>query len=294
MRKINKPNETPVALQEVQNAIEQSLWERKGKFKWENTHYSEPIKQQLKELYHNKCAFCENELTEYQGDNQFTVEHYRPKEHYWWLGNEWTNLFPTCSKCNNLKGKEFPLMYEKKKIKEPILIENSLDRTQCIASCTTLLNEKPKILHPEIDEPKDFFEIDRAGKISEKAGLPTYENERAKHMKEKFLQRPSLEEERKKHFESFWNRLKTLVIDFYEIHRGTYTTIQLKQHFERFFKDLSVAHSEKAKFSLLGYYMLLHFDIFFLLPLQDNFDESVRELVEEAFALFLNDLDKIL
>jgi hypothetical protein len=218
------------------------------------------------------------------------VEHYRPKEQYWWLGNEWTNLFPTCSKCNNSKGNEFPLLYEKKRVKDAPLTENSLDRSQCIASCATLLNEKPKILHPEIDEPKGFFEIERTGKIVEKPNLPAYENERAKYMKEKFLQRPNLEQDRKKHFESFWDRLKTLVLDFYKIYEGTYTTIQLKQHFERFFKDLFVAQSKKAKFSLLGYYMLLHFDLFFLLPLQNSYDESVKDLVEEAFALFLNDL----
>ncbi len=66
-------------------------------------------KEDLKNLYHNKCGFCEVNLTNASSENQFTVDHYRPKKYYCWLGNEWTNLFPTCWKCNNQKGEDFPL-----------------------------------------------------------------------------------------------------------------------------------------------------------------------------------------
>jgi hypothetical protein len=64
------------------------------------------LKWHLFELFHDKCAYCENKpLASYAGD----VEHYRPKgkvdedeNHpgYFWLAYDETNLLPSCSLCN--------------------------------------------------------------------------------------------------------------------------------------------------------------------------------------------------
>jgi hypothetical protein len=88
------------------------------------------VQQALKDLYHNKCAYCESPEFEPQ------IEHYRPKKGlmkknsalewkkvtthkgYYWLCYEWSNLVPTCSKCNGFRGKgtKFPLLDERKEL----------------------------------------------------------------------------------------------------------------------------------------------------------------------------------
>jgi uncharacterized protein (TIGR02646 family) len=60
----------------------------------------------LKELFHEKCAYCESEFI---ATGPADIEHYRPKggvqedpTHvgYWWLASEWTNLLYSCIDCN--------------------------------------------------------------------------------------------------------------------------------------------------------------------------------------------------
>ncbi len=71
-------------------------------------------------MQHDKCAFCESKVSAIAyGD----VEHFRPKAGYqqshdddlqrpgyYWLAYEWSNLFFSCSICNQ-QGKRnvFPL-----------------------------------------------------------------------------------------------------------------------------------------------------------------------------------------
>lgn len=67
------------------------------------------VKEQLREDQHQKCAYCECDLTGDYG----AVEHYRPKKGwqekhhdtlhepgYYWLAYEWNNLLCSCDKCN--------------------------------------------------------------------------------------------------------------------------------------------------------------------------------------------------
>lgn len=111
-------------------------------------------KEKLEEIYHNKCAFCD---TKY-GVNTYTeVEHYRPKAQnmYYWLAYEWSNLVPACRKCNNSKLDKFPILASK--ILIPPIENGKLDKAKCLADSDFLLNEQPYILHPEIDNPEEFF-----------------------------------------------------------------------------------------------------------------------------------------
>jgi len=290
MRKVNKPQKTPKSLVDKQNEIEQELSEKKDKFKWIPEHYSDPIKEDLKNLYHNKCGFCEIKLLDASCENQFTVEHYRPKNHYWWLGNEWTNLFPTCWKCNNQKREDFPLYCEKinKKIMVPPFTNGRLDRGKCVAGSKELLAEKPLWIHPEIDDPEKLLYFDRNGKIDIRDDVrDKYDRQKAKHTIVKLLNRPNLEENRKRHFKKYWEDLKKYLNKFIEKYNYTYTTIDLKEHFSQFFENLWVAQSKKSEFSLMGYCMLLDFDKFFLEPIETNFSTGLKEIVEEAFKLFI-------
>ncbi|MBI4909033.1 MAG: hypothetical protein HY820_35760 [Acidobacteria bacterium] len=87
----------------------------------------------LEKIFHNKCAYCEREISGYYGD----AEHYRPKgavkflaadgtfgepqfqlfgkdgpsqtlqphPGYFWLAYDWRNLIPACVYCNSGEGK---------------------------------------------------------------------------------------------------------------------------------------------------------------------------------------------
>ena len=75
------------------------------------------MRSALRELFVNKCAYCESSLV--GGD--MDVEHYRPKggvsevpDHsgYYWLAYDWENLVASCSFCNRLRRE--PAMWPSK------------------------------------------------------------------------------------------------------------------------------------------------------------------------------------
>lgn len=66
------------------------------------------VKQALGELSQFNCAYCE---ADYDVTAPVDAEHFRPKggveiggvlvqPGYWWLGASWTNLLPSCARCN--------------------------------------------------------------------------------------------------------------------------------------------------------------------------------------------------
>lgn len=138
----------------------------RGKYKDEDTQIiHEEVVEALEEIYHGKCAYCEQHTYTY-------IEHYRPKKRiinthhggYFWLCYEWSNLVPTCHECNKIgggKGDKFPIK-NKRSTYEDCLWEGKLDLQKCIANQPPLIDENPYLLHPEIDNPIDFltFEID--------------------------------------------------------------------------------------------------------------------------------------
>jgi uncharacterized protein (TIGR02646 family) len=100
------------------------------------------VKQALAQLFHGKCAYCENR---YAATQPVDVEHWRPKqrvidEHgrevlgYYWLAADWSNLLPSCIDCNRErrqevlptgevrllgKGERFPLRRGSKRARKP-------------------------------------------------------------------------------------------------------------------------------------------------------------------------------
>jgi 5-methylcytosine-specific restriction endonuclease McrA len=63
-------------------------------------------KNQLKAEAGGKCAYCEGKAAHVaHGD----VEHYRPKDVYWWLAYCYDNYVYSCQVCNqSYKGANFP------------------------------------------------------------------------------------------------------------------------------------------------------------------------------------------
>ena len=121
------------------------------------------VEDALAKSYHFKCAFCES-----LADSD--IEHYRPKAEvkedkshpgYYWLCYEWTNLMPACVKCNRDGGKhsQFPILGLREY--NPIMRNRrNLDFEASKASNSPLIDEKPILLHPEIDDPVKYFSFE--------------------------------------------------------------------------------------------------------------------------------------
>ncbi len=124
--------------------------------------------------FHGKCAYCECNLIDFQhGD----IEHFRPKKAvtdendnvvnitdaegrtiphpgYYWLAYDWTNLLPSCAICNQpstangeKRGKRNRFPVEKGHALKP----------------SELVNEKPLLINPTVEDPSDHLEVDENG-----------------------------------------------------------------------------------------------------------------------------------
>ncbi len=126
------------------------------------------VRDQLKEIFYKKCAYCESR------SNKPEVEHYRPKKEvsedslhpgYYWLCYEWTNLLPSCRYCNTEggKGNYFPVAGQR--VFESPIENDKFIKDRCKISATELLAEKPLLLNPEVDEVEDYFTFNVNGAI---------------------------------------------------------------------------------------------------------------------------------
>ena len=91
----------------------EALKAKQKKFKYKN-YNNDKVKEALKIMCHDKCAYCESSfLHVYYGD----IEHFRPKKFvgtkknpikpgYYWLANNWDNLLLSCLFCNQAKRHE--------------------------------------------------------------------------------------------------------------------------------------------------------------------------------------------
>lgn len=124
----------------------------------------------LEDTFNGKCAYCEGR---YDNNAPCEVEHYRPKggvevdgklgqPGYYWLAADWMNLLPSCGDCNKMryhefaddepeargKANKFPIADPAKRAKAP--------GEEAFEECL--------LLHPYIDEPRDFLTFVEDGK----------------------------------------------------------------------------------------------------------------------------------
>lgn len=153
MRKINNDfNSAPSELLKCAKKHEPELLKKK---KIKPSCYKKS-KQKLEKQFYKKCAYCE---TEYLATSDTWIEHYRPKSQYYWLAYEWSNLIPTCTKCNRKKKNYFPLINENNRVNKPPMSNGTLVYSDCKADTSTLMNEQAFILHPKIDNPETFLDF---------------------------------------------------------------------------------------------------------------------------------------
>ena len=138
-----------------------------------NLYGTEVIKDKLLSFFHGKCGYCEdfmgNTHVELKPDWDWQIEHYRPKakvfeDHlhtgYYWLAYECTNFLIGCPICNGLrrKGDKFPIANGVNRLTDVNFVENnSLKLDVCSLFHPIFKTEKPLLVNPVLDNPKDFF-----------------------------------------------------------------------------------------------------------------------------------------
>lgn len=103
MIKLNRglcPNELNT---DVVDELTQLYREDKEKDVWNSPKIKDPLKRALTEMSNNKCAYCECILDIESKD--VTIDHFSPKSSNESLVIEWTNLLPSCLRCNRKKNR---------------------------------------------------------------------------------------------------------------------------------------------------------------------------------------------
>ncbi len=177
MPKVLGPESGAPGRKETEKAIEhynqtiQSREQNRFRFK---IYADRTVREALKKLFYNKCAYCESKFL----NAPFDIEQYRPKsgvigakgdhymDHYFWLANEWTNLLTACQYCNRKskvqlfggewvisgKGNQFPIKDERK-------------RAPLMATEQQLKEEEPLILNPCEDDPEQHLIFSENGTV---------------------------------------------------------------------------------------------------------------------------------
>lgn len=113
----------------------------------EHLYEAPEVVRALRELFRDKCAYCEREVTSEDGG----VAHFRPlgnatdmtgddsREHYGWLAYDWTNLLLACSTCDKAKGDLFPVIGRRA---APLTLPADVESI-----------ERRELLNPTRDEP---------------------------------------------------------------------------------------------------------------------------------------------
>jgi hypothetical protein len=122
---------------------------------YNDRYKTDDIRDKLKQLYNNKCVFCEQKV------EQYNVEHFRPKNIYYWLAYSWDNLLLACDNCNIYKGKKFEI--RGKRAKCPNI--ESLKNINTIASDKYDIQEHPMLINPEQIDPKPYLKFEKDGRI---------------------------------------------------------------------------------------------------------------------------------
>lgn len=155
----------------IEKAFEKNLQD--GDYSDENNLYKQKdIQSKLREIYNNKCAYCELKFIE----RDLNIDHYRPKKKsksgltkcnadsaYYWLAYSFSNLIPLCPSCNRLKSNCFDI--EGRRVLNSDIEKKDLEALHFITKEYNDI-EKPKFIHPEYDKSfEKYMAFNRHGKI---------------------------------------------------------------------------------------------------------------------------------
>jgi len=157
------------------------------------------IRLALIAVYKHKCAFCEQKVEQYH------VEHYRPKKIYYWLAFSWDNLIMACPNCNGPKGTNFDLGTGRTRI----IFNNTVANLKLINSSSARYDviEEPKMVNPEVTNPKGLIRFQMSGIIES-------DDERFKYTIEKCkIDRTYLNDDRRKILDVFRRDIRSAMLE---------------------------------------------------------------------------------
>lgn len=269
---------------ECQDLVRQALSEQSN-HTFKSDYYNKGCIEELKELYHFKCAYCE---TDSSAGAPFDIEHFRPKKKvtgipnhigYYWLGYEWSNLLLSCRECNTKKGGKFPIEDESKRIYHPELSDGLPKNTFCQADADLFLQEQAQLLNPELDPVEDHLIFKPNGEIH-------HLSERGRVTVCTFkLNRERLVFRRKKLIKSYFDDIESTLADYLG---KNINESELKTRLNWLFKKLLTYQHTSHEYSRLGYFMFRKFPIFARVHLE----VPEREYVVRAFNHFAKDISK--
>lgn len=240
------------------------------------------VRESLKGLYKNKCAYCE------KLSHAPKIDHHRPKgkvvgagnlnNGYYWLCYEWTNLLPSCTDCNSIEAKssKYPLTGNRNNThpthgNPPVTNSAFFDYNSAFNT-----GEQPLLLHPEYSIPENNFTFDKQGKIfgSTPEGINTVEVLK--------LDNPDLNGWRRKIYEDHLSDLQSIVRKYFR----PITPIPLNQ-FEELMSEwtekiVQQANDEKLEYTLFRKFLLNNIDLFFISELDPVFRTETNAKITAA------------
>jgi len=205
----------------------------------------EELKSRLHNIYNKKCVYCEDSLL----NSPKAVEHYRPKDTYYWLAYSWDNLLLCCTSCNGSKGTNFDIKnkqvkYNNETFKDIHNLGINYDKT-----------ENPMLINPEKDDILEDIKYNSKVEVSSDDDRVDYTIQTCNLNREElvYLREEIVEDFRnsiKKHYEFF-------------IKNGDITRFNVD--IENFIDNCNTS----KKFYSLRYFILNNPEVFFnIIPIQ--------------------------
>ncbi len=165
--------------------------------KYNDRYKQHDTKVALENIYNKKCAFCEQRV------EQSHIEHYRPKNKYYWLAFSWDNLILACSTCNQYKGNNFDINGTS------ISFINTQDTILKIhnSSADYDLSELPKMVNPEVTDPLNMINFNKMGLIESNDEQFAYTISKCK------IDRLDLNDQRRSLLNTFREDIKSVLIE---------------------------------------------------------------------------------
>lgn len=160
-----------------------------------NRYKMEDIKSKLFDIYNHKCAFCEQSI------EILAVEHFRPKDIYFWLCYSWDNLLLACVGCNSSKLNHFEV------VNQVIHTADDINNIHGLAA-QYQVSEQPKFIHPEQEDAEPLLIFDVKGSVRS-------DDVRMKYVIEKCnLDREKLSDFRKRVYDDIQNKVQSLILQY--------------------------------------------------------------------------------
>ncbi|MBO9733195.1 MAG: hypothetical protein J7623_31425 [Chitinophaga sp.] len=237
----------------------------------------------LKELYLNKCAYCEALC------HHPDVEHFRPKgtlfAHprntfgYYWLAFEWTNLVPACHECNKVfrKGNKFPIQGTRVTNYPSTGVPATLDHPRNRFDSPYLMHEGPLYVHPEYcADPFTHFDFLRTGAI---VGL-TSEGRRT--IEDLQLDRDDLNGWRRQIYETYLDSFRDLLFRYRRQGSTKNSDWFMEEIYHLVFKIIFDGLDEKKDYTLFRKSLYRKIDYFFIDAFDPIFHNDLRTAIEAA------------